>query len=362
MSTHRRTAAALVAAVALALPVAPATAHGSTPSVSDPIVSGLTTPLGLAIGRDGTVYVAQAFAGLVTAVDRKGRSRTIAKVDPETSAIAGVAAGGRGTVSYVVTGTPPQQVFTVLPNGRRKLVGTTSDIELGSNPDGKVTYGFTSLPPGCEASLPAEMQPASYPGDVNPNAYAVAILRDGSRVVADAGGNTLILVRANRAPRVLAVLPPVRVKITAQAAGLLGLPECTVGATYRLHAVPTDVEVGPDGMLYVSSLAGGPEDPAAAAALGGPGGVFRVNPRTGKVTRIAKGFLGAVDLAVSPSGSIYVAELYAGRISKVVRGGPRKVVDLPGPGALEWARGKLYATTNAFPPVPGAGAVVTIRP
>jgi hypothetical protein len=61
---------------------------------------------------------------------------------------------------------------------------------------------------------------------------------------------------------------------------------------------------------------------------------------------------------VAPNGDIYVAELYADRISKVVGGQPETVVDLPMPGALEWADGMLYATADVF----GNGQVVTITP
>jgi hypothetical protein len=352
MENHRRTALALVATAALVIPATPAGAA----TVSDPIVEGLVSPLGLAIGTDGTIYVAQSFAGTLTSIDRKGHRRDIAQVNPESQFIAGVAAAGRGTVTYAVSGEPPQEVFRVLPNGKKKRLGNTSDVELSSNPDGAVVYGFQGLDAECIELIPEDI-PASEPGDVNPNAYAVAIMPDGSRVVADAGGNTLLRLAPNSAEAtVLAVLPPVPVTMTAPIAGALGLPDCVLGHDYWFHPVPTDVEVGPDGMLYVSSLAGGPEDADFQALLGGTGGVFRVDPTTGGATRIASGFLGAVDLAVAPNGDIYVAELYADRISKVVGGAPQPVAEVAMPGAVEWAKGMLYASGGVF----GPGFVVTI--
>lgn len=353
MHLHRRAPLAVVATVALTLPAAPANAA----TVSDPILEGLLTPLSLAIGDDGTLYVAQSFAGQVTTLTKRGRESS----HDVGGFVTGVAADGRGTFTYSLSGEPPQGAYRMLPNGRTTFLGDTSAVELGSNPDGSVVYGFQGLDAACEALIPPDI-PASEPGDVNPNAYAVAILPDGSRVVADAGGNTLLRVApGSRRVSVLSILPPVPVTITDVIAGALGIPACAVGHDYWFHPVPTDVEVGPDGMLYVSSLAGGPEDAGFQALLGGTGGVFKVHPGSGAAVRVASGFLGAVDLAVAPNGDIYVAELYAGRISKVVGGAPQPVVDLPAPGAVEWSRGSLYATTNAFPPAP-VGTVVRVTP
>ena len=64
------------------------------------------------------------------------------------------------------------------------------------------------------------------------------------------------------------------------AGGTVEAPACVVGEEYAFEPVPTDVEFGPDGWLYVSSLPGGPED----ASLGARGAVFRVNPWTGHTT------------------------------------------------------------------------------
>jgi hypothetical protein len=347
--TIRTSAVALAACVALVAPASPAGAA----TVSDPLLEGLAGPLGLAVGDDGSLYVTQSFAGLITTLDKKGDQSTVDVGGFPT----GVAAEGRGTFSFTLSGPPPQGVHRMLPNGKHKFLGDTSTLEFTKNPDGNVMYGFQGLPDACADLFPDEA-PASHPGDVNPNAYALAILPDGSRVVADAGGNTLVRVAANGAVRLLAILPPVPVTVSAIAAQGAGFPECAAGYTYLLHPVPTDVELGPDGMLYVSSLPGGPEDPVGAASLGSPGGVFRVDPRSGATTRVASGFLGAVDLAVADDGTIYVAELYADRISKVVGSGAAPVVDLPSPGAVEWNDGMLYATTGVF----GSGGVVTITP
>jgi hypothetical protein len=354
MPTKAGTAVALIAAAALTIPAAPASAA----TVSDPLVEGLTSPLGLAIGSDGTIYVAEAFIGGLTSVDRRGKRTTVEL----PGFVSGVAADGKGTVSFTISG-PQTGVGRLLPNGRVKFVRDTATLELApDNPDSGVMYGFQDLDPECAAGFPPD-QPASYPGDANPNPYAVAIMPDGSRVVADAGGNTLLRVTPNGSVSVLSILPPVEVTATPEIVEAFGLPPCTTGATYWFHPVPTDVELGPDGMLYVSSLAGGPEDAALIAAIGGTGGVFRVNPSTGAAQRLASGLAGAVDLAVAPDGTVYVAQLFGGKISRIVDSGPypRAVVtvaDVNEPAALEWHKGMLYATVDAF----GSGSVVTITP
>ena len=83
-------------------------------------------------------------------------------------------------------------------------------------------------------------------------------------------------------------LKPVKVTITRrlrQANGAAGVHWSA--RSYAVEAVPTDVEVGPDGKLYVTSLPGGPEDPS----LGANGRVLRIDPATGKVTTVVGGLI-----------------------------------------------------------------------
>jgi hypothetical protein len=162
-----------------------------------------------------------------------------------------------------------------------------------------------------------------------------------------------VSVDRNGNVKTVAVLPPQSPVIaTAAAAETAGLPPCVVGATFVAEPVPTDVEVGHDGSLYVSTLPGGPED----SSLGARGSVYKVNPWTGTSTLIATGLLGAVNLALSPSGTIYVSELFGDQVSKIVNGSPVPVVSVPQPSALEWSRGRLYVATDSF----GSGKIQTI--
>lgn len=160
-------------------------------------------------------------------------------------------------------------------------------------------------------------------------------------------------VAANGAISTVAVLPPVPNLITEAVADDFGLDECAVGETYWGEPVPTDVEIGPDGHYYVTSLPGAPELP-------GTGSIFKIDARTGAVSQVVSGLSGAVDLAVAPDGRIYVAELFADQIAVIVGGAVTQVVELASPGAIEVARdGTVYATTGVFGP---SGSVVTITP
>jgi hypothetical protein len=325
-------------------------------TVSDPIVDGLAGPLQLAVGSDGTVYVGQAFSGKLTVVGKRGGTKDL--VSAPGTEIAGVAAAGKGTLTFTTSGETEDGFFAevrrVLPNGKVRSLADLFAFETNNNPDRVNSYGFQGLTPDCADQVPDEIGGQPYQGIIESHPYAVALLPGGSRVVADAAGNDLVRVAANGKVSALAVLPPQPLEVTEEVAAGVGLPECTIGSSYNFEPVPTDVEVGPNGLLYVSTLPGGPEDPG----LGARGAVYSVDPATGHVALVAGGFLGATNLAVAPNGTIYVAELFGNRISTVSGGGAKPFVEVPSPAAVEWADGKLYATVDVF----GNGSVVTITP
>lgn len=345
-----RTALIAGAAAALAFTTAlPAQAA----TVSDPILEDLVSPLGLAVGSDGTVYVAQSFIGNL-AESRKGEVSTIAQAD----FITGVEAKGRGTASFLANG----ELRITNPSGKIRTLANLAEYEFANNPDKDIAYGLQGLSDSCldeieAADLPDEVLEAIVPrfGLPDANPYAVAILPNGDRVVADAGGNSLLRVTPGGAVSTLAVMPPRPAEINAQTAGEFGLPACTVGLTNNFDFVPTDVEYH-KGTLYVSSLPGGPE---GSSPLGDRGGVFTVNPNTGATNQIGDGFAGATDVAVTKSGDVYVTELFGGRVSMLSGGGPVPVADLSEPVAIEAHKGKLYVSAGVFA---GPGQVVIITP
>ena len=353
----------ITAALTMALLIATVAPANARPPEVKTIAEGLEGPLGLAVKRDGTVYVAEAFGGRLTEI-RKGAAphAVYTATQDEESLPGGIAVDRKGRLVFTRNigeaemPAPPNDtdLARLRPDGTARSIASLSDYEIENNPDQDNFYGFRKLDEECLDLLPEEpSQP--YPGIIESNPYAVAI-HDGKYLVADAAGNSILKVSPSGRIRTVAVLPPIPVRITEEivANEELGLPECTVGKTYYAEPVPTDVEVGPDGRYYVSSLPGFPEAP-------GSGSVFRINPWNGKVRRIATGFSGAVDLAVTKEGKIYVAEIFGNRISVVKHGRPRTLVELPSPAAVEVGRhGKLYATAGAFAAPPETGSVVVI--
>jgi sugar lactone lactonase YvrE len=76
--------------------------------------------------------------------------------------------------------------------------------------------------------------------------------------------------------------------------------------------------------------------------------VYRVNPATGAVTRLATGFSGAVNVAVTTTGNVYVAELLTGAVSVLRSGGTHStLVRLPDITGLDAYGSYLYATQSA---------------
>ncbi len=337
------TVAAASAALVVAAP-ASASAHGrghdDAPKVRT-LTTDVASPYQLAVRR-GDLYVADGASSTVSLVRRDGLHPIT--FGPNPGEVAGLAFDSSGrSMAYTTTNyATGATTLTILTDGRTPVVADLSGFEATHNPDAGVTYGVDD-PSDCVAQAFAPLGGATTTGGVDSHPYSVASLGHGSWVVADAGGNDLLKVDAKGHVSLLALLPRQPTVVTADIAAGLGLPDCVVGVTYNFEPVPTDVEVGKHGALYVSLLPGGPEDPS----LGARGSVYRVNAWSGHSTRLATGFLGATNVALGPDGTIYVAELFAGRISTIHHGQPRPYVDLPGALSVEWGAGHLYAGTLA---------------
>jgi hypothetical protein len=214
-------------------------------------------------------------------------------------------------------------------------------------------------PTQCQrTALKAAGFPVSYTGEVDSHPYAVASVR-GGWVVADAGGNDLLFVDDRGKVKLLTLLPRQPHTVTAAEAGALKLPACVAGVTYNFEPVPTDVEVGGHGALYITTLPGGPE----GTALGARGSVYRFSPKSHRLARIATDFAGATNLAVTPSGHVLVTEYFAGRISTISHGRAATVLSLPNVASVEFYCHALYAGVTGQPGengFTGKGKVVKI--
>jgi hypothetical protein len=365
----RRGLAAIAAGgLALAAAIAPASAsgrhHQHGPSVSSPIATNIAGPLQMSVARNGDVWVAQDFAGILTRVFRNGTKTNVAS-NPGGE-LAGVDLGKRG-IFYTTTNSDSSGATTAaalrrIQHGHDTQVADIFAYEKANNPDQGVTYGFDPpLPASCASqwppsggSGPDSVPPPTYTGIVDTHPFSVAV-SGRHTYIGDAAGNDILDVTGNGHIRLVTVMPRQPLVLTAAQLTANHLPTCAAGMTYYFEPVPTDVEIGPHGWLYVTTLPGGPEDPS----LGARGSVYVVNPHNGHFWRLATGFAGATNLAVGPHGRVYVSELFGNQVSTVWNGQPKKLVGINQPAALEYARGRLYVGYDALDQS-GNGKIATI--
>jgi streptogramin lyase len=338
MSLRRRkfiatTAATMTASLALAAPMMAPASGAAAPSDARTLDSAALAPFQVAV-RAGTVWWTDGFAGTLTRL-RNGHKTVIAHVNGE---IAGVAVSGRKT-AFTSSPSKSFQRLTIRTPGHKSVIANLKAYENNHNPDANRTYGIISGGNSCARQFfqQATGSPPRYQGIKDSHPYQVEALPGGSWAVAEAAGNDIL--RVNSAGRIstIAVLPRQAVTFTKKMADALGAPDCVVGVKYGFEPVPTDVERDRHGNLWVSLLPGGPEDPS----LGARGAVYKITP-SGKVIRVAKGFLGATNLAVAPGGKIYVAELFAGRISTIRNGHIVTVRKIARPASVEVTKKNLF--------------------
>ncbi|QCW50183.2 ScyD/ScyE family protein [Nocardioides dongxiaopingii] len=362
MPTTTATRAAVAGlAVALAAPfltsalatssAADDTAGSPAPPRAVTLVPGLVSPLSVAVGGRQTRWFSQNFTG--TLMRQRGDRPARPVYQAERGVEVGAVSVHRGTVVFATTLRRQTHLMRLGRGGAASELADLGAHERRTNPDGGVRYGFRRLGADCASQLP-ERFPARYRGIVESHPYATTTA-GGRTWVADAAANAILEVDRRGRVSTTAVLPPVPVRITRAAAEANGMPACTVGHVYVFEGVPTDVEVGPRGQLYVSALPGGPED----GSTGAQGRVFRVDPASGEVTLVAKGLVSATGLAVTPRGAVYVAELFGSRISRIAPGARRARPFLPigMPGDVELHRGRLFATADVL----AEGRLVAIR-
>lgn len=358
---RRLVAAGVAALAALATTVAPdATASTSAPSDRDVLARNLVAPLSLAVTNRGAVVYSGNFTGELY-LKRPGDKPKLLFRSKRGAEVGGISVD-RGGVWFVHGFALMRRTW----NGEVRRVANLRTYEKTENPDGDVTYGVPDLSPSCEADWPAPSDtvlPPNYDGIIESHPYGTAT-SGRPAYVAEAAGNAILKVRRDGTVSTVAVLPPIPVEITAEVADAIGAPDCAIGEDYLFEPVPTDVEVGPGGLLYVSSLPGGPEDGTV------PGGVFTVDPANGDVEQFATGLVSATGVDVAANGDVFVAELFAGKITQIPAGGgdSSTFVRVPFPAAVEVEGELVYATVNALSGLSGqpgdvpAGKVVRYTP
>ena len=311
MITQARTCARSAAVVApgvkalqwslmLGLSLAPMALSADVGSATT-IASGLANPRGIGFAPNGELYVAEAGSGgpgpcipspvppnplrcygetgaLTRIIPNVGFERVVTGL-PSLILGNGTVEGGPVDVSFLGTapavviglGGNPATVRPALPP-KGALLGTL----LHATPSG--AYKVVADIAGYEAAV----NPAG--GTVDSNPYGV-LAQPGRRIIADAGGNSIIEVLANGRVQTFAVP---------------GAP----GA----QTVPTSVAEGPDGAIYVGQLTGFPFFRGAASVL-------RISSDGGSVTTFASGFTAIVDIAFDAGGALYVLEVASGQVA-----------------------------------------------
>jgi hypothetical protein len=336
-----------------------------TPTAGTPqtVATGLVSPLSLEVGAR-TTYLSQNFTGVLSRVSRDG---VVTEITSAPGFELGSVSARKHTVYYTQSALDlSSSVLLKVPTngGTPVQLADLYAYEVQNNPDVDVTYGFQGLPADCVAQFPPVgpmSPPATYTGLVDSHPYATLALRRGV-YVADAAANAILKVSYRGEVSTVALLPSQpAVQTTAEVLVANGYPACAAGFDFIAEPVPTDVEEGPDGWLYVSTLPGGFEDPA----LGARGSVYKVNPWTGRVVLLATGFATATGLAVDAKGTVYVSELFGGadgtgQISVLPKRAtaPTPFVSVVQPTAIEVTSKKLVVSTNSLAEAPEAQLTV----
>jgi hypothetical protein len=373
MRSVRVPSLALAAAVGLLLILTGSAGARSGPKVTT-VVSGLDNPRDLAFGPDGRLYVAEAghggslcfpggpngttCVGATSGISRinlrTGTSHRILSGLPSESAPKGASATGvdgvsirrNGTVFGINAATPdaippgvlsPEATAAAQQQlGQLIKVTRTGKVRFIAGV-GHVDYVWTAARPG--------LVPGQFP-DANP--YGVLALPHAVWVV-DAASNTIDRIGANGKVSVAAFVPNPPVS----------------------DAVPTCIDRGTDGALYVGELTGTGNKPGASV-------VWRFTPRGHTLTKWATGLTAVTGCGFAPDGSFYATEFSTrgldnaapgtGRVVRVRRHStsPTTVargLNFPG-GFAAGSDGSLYVSNWSISPATGgampSGRVVRI--
>ncbi len=291
-----------------ALVSVPAANAGGLPPGLTIVAAGFVQPTHVSFGQDNTLYVADIGTGTVSRVDlTHGSTRVLAAglgfspgVDVRDDTVFATS-----TLGNPELGSPPARLVRISEHGRVTVAADTLAWELAHNPDGQ-----------------------SQAVDSTSNPYGVLAL-PGRTIVADAGANDLLEIRRNGSVRTLTVFP------TFTDGECATRPENDPG-TFGCDAVPTDVEIGRDGYLYVSGL--------GAFAQGH---IYKVDARTGAIVRTWGGLPPLTGLALGRDGTIYASSLVTDTVLRI-HGDDVTSAFVPAPTDVEISRhGQLVVASFA---------------
>jgi hypothetical protein len=310
--------------VAVFIVAVPASAQGDPQVVAD----GLRNPRNFSFDADGNLYVAEAgVAGdqLTEDGETYGATARISMITPD------------GEVETVVDGLISFRESDSLGAHAVKVTDESVWVLLGQNMYRKVPFSHALVELDTETgrvktfvdllSVELEQDPDGS-GTQQANPVDFEIMEDGSVLIADASCNCLISWSADAGPSV------------------------AVAWEWETdNPVPTSVEIGPDGDIYVGFLTGFPFPQEGSRIERWSGG---------ELVQTYEGLTGVTGLEVTADGSIYAVEFgesfdpnsgwAPGRVVRVTEDGVETVVDgLTSPYGIEMGPdGQLYVSTNSI--------------
>jgi len=255
-----------------------------------------TPVFGLANGPGGNgVLVADAGAGIVKLNREAGR------LIAELPGVADVATKGRYNL-LAVAATPPENETD--PPGAAHLfridrrtdrivpLANLTRFERRKNPDG---------------------------GEIDSNPFDLASRRHLT-YVADAGGNSIVVVNTKTRRMNWVATLPTQLASTDFIKDLIGCPDpelppeeaeiCDLPPMIPAQGVPTAVELGPDGAFYVSELLGFPATPGMSRVWRIERGARHAECGTDdRCSVVLEGFTSIIDLDFDRQGRLLVAEM-----------------------------------------------------
>ena len=184
------------------------------------------------------------------------------------------------------------------------MVADIEAFETGNDPD--ANSGPQWKNPACEFN-----PDAGFSAGPQSNPYHLGALSESEVLVADGAGNTLLSGSTNGNVDWVAVFTP-PVDENGDWRVLFPLDETT---NCYVQPVPTAVAIGPDGAYYVGELIGVTPAILAGEAASPLSRVWRIEPGARNVTcpsddcqAVASGLISVIDVEIGPDGALYVVE------------------------------------------------------
>ena len=334
---------------------------GYTPNLE--VASGLNTPMGLLIDAEGQLWVVDSGLGgddmHIETLDINTQEPTVARYGLSSRVMRLNNNSSLDTLALL-----PSIVVGMETVGGARLAFANGELYATSGfwvehagLDAAPLMGTLVRINGEEVSLVSDIW--AYEKEHNPDGfvleshpYGLAAGPDGMLYVADAGANSLFRI------------DPVTgdIEVLAVFEGVVSpLPNPARANALESDPVPTAVVVAEDGTIYVALLPGFPFLPGSAK-------VVRLSPE-GELSDYATGLTSITDMQMGPDGRLYIVQLAefgetgpqpaTGALLRLSEGLAEVVLaDIMFPTALAFnASGDAYLTVSALGP-PGSGKVM----